>query len=75
MDALIGLSTLAFLAAAYLLPWIIARGRQHHQSMAIGMLTLLTGWTGLGWTIALVWACTHIPPRAAAPVTQAPGQP
>jgi len=26
--------------------------------MAIGMLNLLAGWTGLGWVGALVWACT-----------------
>jgi len=45
---------------AYLLPWIVAASRNHHQRDAICMLTLFGGWTGVGWLAALVWACTEV---------------
>lgn len=44
----------------YLLPWIVAANRDHHNSAAIGVLNVLLGWTGLGWVIALVWAATAV---------------
>jgi Superinfection immunity protein len=44
--------------AGYFLPSIIARQRNHHQLLAIFLLNLLLGWTGLGWIAALVWAAT-----------------
>lgn len=50
--------------ALYLLPWLIAAGRDHHQRSAICLLTLLLGWTGLGWIVALIWATTAVRPRA-----------
>lgn len=51
---------LAMLAAWWLLPGLVASGRRHHQRCAIWVLTLLGGWTGAGWLIALVWACTQV---------------
>jgi hypothetical protein len=42
----------------YFLPTIVARMRQHRQTLAIGMLNLFAGWTFIGWVVALVWACT-----------------
>ena len=51
---------LTFAAFIYFLPWVIARGRKHHNSDAILVLNLFLGWTVLGWVIALVWACTWI---------------
>lgn len=48
----------------YFAPAIVAAYRGHHDKLAIGVLNVLLGWTGLGWIGALVWACTA--PRAAA---------
>lgn len=48
----------------YFAPSIVAVHRGHHDKIAIGVLNVLLGWTGLGWIVALVWACTA--PRAAA---------
>jgi len=45
---------------AYVLPAIIARSRDHHNSGAILALNLLLGWTLVGWVAAFVWACTNI---------------
>jgi hypothetical protein len=42
--------------AAYLLPAIVAGLRGTRRQGGILVLNLLTGWTCLGWTIALVWA-------------------
>ncbi len=40
----------------YWTPAIVAAVRQHRQAVAIVVLNLLLGWTGLGWAFALVWA-------------------
>lgn len=44
----------------YFLPAIIAFTRNHHQKAAISVLTLVGGWSGIGWIVALVWACTQV---------------
>jgi hypothetical protein len=56
------LSLLAFLAAVamYLLPWVIAKRRKHHQADAILVLNLFLGWTVLGWIGALIWAASAV---------------
>ena len=38
----------------YLLPTIVGLHRQ--QVLAIFILNLLLGWTGIGWVAALIWA-------------------
>ncbi|NEG63868.1 superinfection immunity protein [Pantoea agglomerans] len=43
----------------YLLPGIIASVRGHKSSTAIWVLTVVLGWTGLGWVVALVWSFTN----------------
>lgn len=43
----------------YLLPGIIASGRGHLNAGAIWVLTIVLGWTGLGWIAALVWSFTN----------------
>jgi hypothetical protein len=48
----------------YFLPAVIARQRRHHNVSAIFLLTLLLGWTFIGWVVALVWAFTN-PPQSA----------
>lgn len=55
----------------YLLPWAIAATRRKSNSVAIAVLTALTGWTGVGWFVALVMACWAEP----APVTVYYAQP
>ena len=42
----------------YFLPALVAEYRHHRQKLAIGILTLVGGWTLIGWVTALVWACT-----------------
>jgi hypothetical protein len=48
----------AAVAVIYLAPAFIAERRGHRNAIAIYILTLLLGWTFIGWAIALVWACT-----------------
>jgi hypothetical protein len=48
--------------AIYLLPWIVSKSRNHHNSLAIFWLNLFFGWSVLGWFGALIWACTSPPP-------------
>jgi hypothetical protein len=51
--------TILVLTLAYFLPSIIAHHKRHFG--AIFILNLLTGWTFIGWVIALVWALTDDP--------------
>jgi hypothetical protein len=44
--------------AIYLIPAIVATARQHHNALAILLLNIFLGWSGIGWIAALVWACT-----------------
>ena len=53
-----GLLILAIAFGLYFLPTIVARQNGKKNETAICVLTLLLGWTVLGWIIALVWACT-----------------
>jgi hypothetical protein len=47
-------------AVVYIFPWLIAIWRGHHNTLAIFALTILLGWTFLGWVAAIVWACTRV---------------
>jgi predicted PurR-regulated permease PerM len=50
----------------YFLPTIVAARRGHHNALAIFVLNLLGGWMGgVGWVLALVWACTAVKRRDA----------
>lgn len=42
----------------YLIPTIIALMLKHQSTLAIGVVNVLLGWTGLGWIAALVWSLT-----------------
>lgn len=42
----------------YFLPGIIASARDHNNKLPIWILTLLTGWSTIGWIIALIWSLT-----------------
>ena len=61
-----GLLLLAFVCIGllfYFLPAVIAVMRQHQNTAAIFVLTLLLGWTFLGWVCALVWSFTAVERR------------
>jgi hypothetical protein len=51
-----GLVALAVLGALYMLPTLVAFGRGARNAVAIAVLNVLLGWTGLGWCVALIWS-------------------
>jgi hypothetical protein len=59
--AIEGTMVLGAIAALYLLPAFYAASRKHHNARAIWVTTILLGWTGLGWVVALIWAFTNPP--------------
>src|SRR5882672_459421 len=64
-DFISGIIVVVGVVVFYLLPALVASVRKHHHGPAIFTLNLLLGWTVLGWILALVWAFTGIPARAA----------
>ncbi len=48
---------LTVLTVGYLLPWAIAATRGKSNSLAVGLVNFLLGWTVIGWIVALVMAC------------------
>jgi T4 superinfection immunity protein/zinc ribbon protein len=52
----------------YFLPAYLARNKSNFT--AILVLNVLTGWTFIGWVIALIWALSSDPQRPAAVPTQ-----
>lgn len=52
---------LVFALALYFVPAIVAAVRQTHNSTAILLLNIFTGWTGIGWVVALVMAICSAP--------------
>ncbi|MDE0420270.1 MAG: superinfection immunity protein [Gammaproteobacteria bacterium] len=48
--------------SVYFIPTIVAKVRNHHNTMAIFLLNLFLGWSLLGWVAALVWAVIKPPP-------------
>ncbi len=40
----------------YILPAIVAIWTQHPRALAISLLTILFGWTVIGWVVFLFWA-------------------
>lgn len=49
----------AIVTLGYLLPWAIAASRGVRNSGSIFLINLLTGWTFIGWFVALVMACSR----------------
>ncbi|MDP9075206.1 MAG: superinfection immunity protein [Actinomycetota bacterium] len=72
---------LTVLTLFYFLPWAIAATRGKSNSVMIGLLNFLLGWTFVGWIVALVMACMSHQILAAAPAmvihqpSYPPGQP
>ena len=57
-ETLTSIAILIFIAVAYFLPSIIANNRNHKNINSIMVLNILTGWTTIGWLIALIWSFT-----------------
>lgn len=51
-----GILTILLLFIGYILPAIIALWNGKRNWLAISALTILTGWTVIGWIIAFIWA-------------------
>lgn len=43
----------------YFVPSIVAGSRKHKSVMAIVLVNILFGWTGIGWIWALIWALSN----------------
>ena len=46
--------------ACWFLPVVVSVLRGHHNTFSIFLLTLLLGWTFVGWVVALVWSFTAV---------------
>lgn len=57
--AVLGGFMLGALLILYALPCIVAANRKHANLGAITVLSILLGWTVLGWIGAMVWAFTR----------------
>jgi T4 superinfection immunity protein len=64
-DPIMGLLGIAVILACYFFPSIIAVCRGHHNTLAIFLLNLFLGWTGLGWLGSLIWSATAVVRRNA----------
>jgi hypothetical protein len=51
----------------YLLPALIAMSRGHQDTVAITALTILLGWSFIGWIVALVWSFSEVRRGGGAP--------
>ncbi len=47
---------LAIIVLPYIAPILIALHRDHRQKGPIIIICLFTGWTGIGWLVALAWS-------------------
>ena len=60
--------------ALYFLPFAVSAGKDHEHHLPILLMNALTGWTGVGWVLSLIWALHPSPQHAAlhgpAPVIQ-----
>lgn len=63
LASLLAFALLVVALAVYSVPAVVAYSREHPNANAIAVLTLLLGWTFLGWVAALVWASTAIAPQ------------
>ncbi len=69
-----GLAVVLFFLV-YFFPYIVASNRHHRQAEAIFVLTLLLGWTLVGWVAALCWALTAPPVPTAVASSPPPSSP
>ncbi len=55
------------LTGLYMLPWAIAASRGKANQWSVFAVSLLLGWTIVGWIVALVLSCTAHRPLAVTP--------
>jgi hypothetical protein len=55
------------LTLGYTLPWMIAQLRGKSNTLVVASINVLTGWTFVGWVVALVMSLTPHRPVAALP--------
>ena len=46
------------LGVIYFFPAFLASAQNHPNTRAIYALTILCGWTFIGWAVAIIWATT-----------------
>lgn len=51
-----GILVFVLVIALFFLPTVIAILRRHRNALAIFLVNLLLGWTGIGWVVALIWS-------------------
>ena len=61
MEVIVAILIIIFSIILFLLPIIIAISRNHPNKVAIILINVLVGWTGIGWLIALIWSVLAIP--------------
>lgn len=47
---------LLIIVLIYMLPTLIAFGREHPRRMDVAVVNILFGWTLIGWIAAFLWA-------------------
>ena len=50
-----------FIVIFYFVPTIVAHHRKHPKRTLIRVINLTTGWTVIGYLIALIWAYSYDP--------------
>jgi len=60
--------------ALYSLPPIVAAKRRHPNTLPILILTIMLGWTLVGWAVALVWACLALDAPSSSEADQLPAR-
>lgn len=58
MEAMVAAFMLTALVCIYFIPAALAYHRRHKNRLSVLMLNIFLGWSGLGWIVALIWACT-----------------
>ena len=58
MEGIAAIFMFVLILALYFVPTGVAYFREHKQTLAIFLTNLLTGWTFIGWVIAIIWAAT-----------------
>lgn len=59
MEIFAFLITMVLWCAIYVTPIIVAVMRKHPNTAPIAVITIFTGWTGIGWVVCLAWSLTN----------------